>query len=83
MRDAGYRTQDEVEDWRRRDPIVRHRAALLERGIASESELQDVDEAVGELISEAMTFAVESPFPDLDTATRHIFREERGVACAN
>src|SRR5918994_3327034 len=83
MRDAGYRTQDEVEDWQSRDPIARHRASLLERSIASESELQDVDEAVGELVAEAMTFAVESPFPDLDTATRHIFREERGVACAS
>ncbi len=83
MRDAGYRTQDEVEDWRSRDPIARHRAGLLERGIAGESELRELDEAVAELVAEAMTFAVESPFPELDTATRHIFREERGVACAN
>src|SRR5918998_896681 len=52
MRDAGYRTQDEVEDWRSRDPIARHRAGLLERGVASETELQEVDEAVTELIGE-------------------------------
>jgi 2-oxoisovalerate dehydrogenase E1 component len=83
MRDAGYRTQGEVEDWRSRDPIARHRAGLLERGIASESELQEVDDAVAGLVAEAMTFALESPYPDVDTATRHIFREERGVACAS
>jgi len=83
MRDAGYRTQDEVDDWRGRDPIARYRAGLLQRGLASESELQDVDEAVAELVAEAMTYAIESPFPDLDTATRHIFREERGVPCAS
>ena len=83
MRDAGYRTQDEVTDWQGRDPIARLRAGLLERGIASEPELQEVDEAVAELVAEAMTFAIESPFPELETATRHIFREERGVACAS
>jgi TPP-dependent pyruvate/acetoin dehydrogenase alpha subunit len=59
------------------------RAGLLERGIASEPELQEVDEAVAELVAEAMAFAIESPFPELETATRHIFREERGVACAS
>ena len=83
MRDAGYRTQDEVDDWRGRDPIARYRAGLLGRGLASESELQEVDEAVAEFVAEAMTYAIESPFPDLDTATRHIFREERGVTCAS
>ena len=83
MRDVGYRTQDEVADWQGRDPIARLRAGLLERGVAGETELQAVDEAVAELIAEAMAFAIESPFPDLDTATRHIFREERGIACAS
>src|SRR5918997_2400171 len=50
MRDAGYRTQDEVADWQGRDPIARLRSGLLERGIASENELQDVDETVEELV---------------------------------
>src|SRR5215216_5883786 len=53
MRDAGYRTPDEVEDWRSRDPITRHRAALLERGLASESELMEVEEAVADLVAQA------------------------------
>src|SRR5215218_3631792 len=46
MRDAGYRTEDEVQDWQTRDPIARHREALLERDIPSESELIEVEEAV-------------------------------------
>ena len=83
MRDVGYRTPDEVEDWQGRDPIARLRVGLVDRGVASETELRDVDEAVAELVAEAMAFAVESPYPDLDTATRFIFREERGAACAS
>ncbi len=83
MRDVGYRTQDEIEEWQSRDPIDRLRASLLERGLAGESEVQEVDAAVAELVAEAMAFAIVSRFPDLDTATRHIFRVEREIACAS
>jgi 2-oxoisovalerate dehydrogenase E1 component len=73
MRDAGYRTQEEVETWRARDPIPRLRAHLLADGIASEDELAGIDRAVQELIAAAVEFAKESPWPDAATATDHVF----------
>ena len=76
MRDAGYRTQEEVETWRTRDPIPRLRAHLLAEGIAAEDELAGIDRAVQELIAEAVEFAKESPWPDAATATDHVFSGE-------
>ncbi len=73
MRDAGYRTQDEVESWRARDPIPRLRDHLLADGSATEDELAQIDRAVQEMIAEAVEFAKESPWPDAATATDHVF----------
>ncbi|MDQ6604041.1 MAG: thiamine pyrophosphate-dependent dehydrogenase E1 component subunit alpha, partial [Chloroflexota bacterium] len=73
MRDAGYRTQDEVESWRARDPIPRLRDHLLSEGIATDDELAQIDRAVQEMIAEAVEFAKESPWPEAATATDHVF----------
>ncbi len=59
---AAYRPAEEVEDWQRRDPIVRFRAALLERG----AEAQDLDAAEEEArsrVDEAAARALAAPRP--------------------
>jgi 2-oxoisovalerate dehydrogenase E1 component len=73
MRDAGYRTQDEVNEWRARDPSTRLRDQLLADGIASEEEIARLDSDVQALIAEATEFAKNSPWPDAATATDHVF----------
>lgn len=73
MRDAGYRTPEEVETWRTRDPIPRLRNYLLAEEIATEDELAQIDRAVQELIAAAAEFAKASPWPDAATATDHVF----------
>lgn len=76
MRDVGYRTQDEVNEWRARDPITRLREHLLSDGIASDDEIARIDSAVQDLIAEATEFAKNSPWPDAATATDHVFSEK-------
>jgi 2-oxoisovalerate dehydrogenase E1 component len=83
MRDAGYRTAEEIEDWRTRDPIALLRAGLLARGLAAADELTAIDASVAQTVAEALTFALESPFPDQSTATRFIYREGESSACAS
>ena len=73
MRDAGYRTTEEVAEWKGRDPIARLRDQLLRDGIATEAEIGTADAAVRELIAEAVEFAQASPWPDPATATTHVF----------
>ena len=73
MRDAGYRTQDEIDEWKTRDPIARLGARLLADGTATEEELAAVEAEVKAVVADALDFATKSPFPDPATATAHIF----------
>lgn len=73
MRDAGYRTQEEVAAWRARDPIPRLKAHLLAAGIATEEEIARIETDVEALVAEAVAFAQNSPWPDATTATAHVY----------
>ena len=73
IRDAGYRTQDEVNDWKTRDPIVALRAWLLAHDAASEEEIAAIDDEIKATVADAQKFATESPFPAPETATAYIF----------
>jgi pyruvate dehydrogenase E1 component alpha subunit len=60
MSDPGlYRTKEEVEEWRRRDPLNRSRARLVELGM-SEDELAALEDDVKAEIEDAVRFAEES-----------------------
>ena len=64
MSDPGlYRTKDEVEEWKRRDPLGRSRARLLELG-ATEDDLTALEDDVRAEIEDAVKFAEESPAAD-------------------
>jgi 2-oxoisovalerate dehydrogenase E1 component len=75
MRDAGYRTRDEVEAWKVRCPIARWRNRLLAAGGVAASDLDRIDQEVAALVKEAAEFAEASPWPDPATATRHVYAE--------
>jgi 2-oxoisovalerate dehydrogenase E1 component len=73
MRDAGYRTREEVEEWRARDPIKRLRDRLVDEHALTEDELDQVEAEVQASVAEALEFAKNSPWPDPATATAHIY----------
>ncbi|MDP9149792.1 MAG: pyruvate dehydrogenase (acetyl-transferring) E1 component subunit alpha [Myxococcota bacterium] len=61
---AKYRTPAELEERKKRDPLLRARTTLLEQGV-SEARLEAVDKAVESEVMDALKFAAESPEPDL------------------
>jgi TPP-dependent pyruvate/acetoin dehydrogenase alpha subunit len=75
MRDAGYRTQEEVEAWKARDPIDTYRAYLLEHKLAAEDDMQEIESDVQAIVEHAAEFAQNSPWPDPATATNYIYSE--------
>ncbi|HEX5418288.1 MAG TPA: thiamine pyrophosphate-dependent dehydrogenase E1 component subunit alpha [Chloroflexota bacterium] len=75
MRDAGYRTREEVEEWRERCPIKQLRARLVADRLASEADLDDLEAEIQALVEEASEFAKNSPWPDPATALDHIYCE--------
>lgn len=73
MRDAGYRTQEEVEQWKVQDPITRYRGHVQESGAADARALDAIDEEVAALVAEAADFAYNSPWPDPGTAHDFVY----------
>ncbi len=58
-----YRTKEQVNQWRQRDPIVTFGDRLVAEGVIDEAERQAVDERATARIDEAVAFADASPFP--------------------
>jgi acetoin:2,6-dichlorophenolindophenol oxidoreductase subunit alpha len=60
---GGYQPKEEVEAWKQKDPLARFKVVLLERNIATEESLAEMDKAVTAEVEDAVTFAQESPWP--------------------
>ena len=73
MRDAGYRTQEEVDQWKQRDPIASFKTKLLSDGIATQDDLDGIDNEIKAMVEEALEFAKNSPYPDPATVTEYIY----------
>jgi TPP-dependent pyruvate/acetoin dehydrogenase alpha subunit len=71
----GYRSEEEIEEWHRRDPIPRYEKYLVENGVASGSDIEEIQVEVSETIAEAVEFALSAPFPELSELTQHVFVE--------
>jgi len=67
-----YRTDDEIETWRKKDPIMRMRKIMLESGFA-EAELVCMEEKAAREIEEAVEFAVNSPYPRPETVCDNVY----------
>ena len=75
MRDTGYRTQEEIDRWKKRDPIDQFRQRLLNTETVGEEDFEAIDTEIKALIQEALEFAQNSPWPDPATATDHIYSD--------
>ncbi len=73
MRDAGYRTLEEIESWKQRDPIICFKDKLISAGIAAEEEVVPIDVEIKSIANDAIEFAKSSPYPDPATVMDHIF----------
>jgi pyruvate dehydrogenase E1 component alpha subunit len=70
-----YRTKEEVEEEKRRDPIVRLAGQLQAEGVLEQSDVDALDaEALAEAEA-AIRFADESPDPEPDQLTTHVLAE--------
>jgi acetoin:2,6-dichlorophenolindophenol oxidoreductase subunit alpha len=72
-RSFNYRADEEIEQWKKRDPIKLFKARLTGDFKFQQSEIDDVEEAVKADVADAIKFAKESPFPEAATAFDDVF----------
>jgi pyruvate dehydrogenase E1 component alpha subunit len=61
---GSYRSKEEVEHYKTLDPLLAMEDLLIRDNIASQSEIDTLQEQITQEIDEAVAFAEESPFPD-------------------
>src|SRR5213593_692856 len=78
MRDpagAVYRTREEIEREKQRDPIMLFRDRALRAGVLSDDDVKKIEKDVNDLVDEAVAFADASPEPPASELFTDIFKE--------
>jgi len=75
MGDPGtsYRPKEEVDEWKKKDPIKRLRQQMVQNKIATNAELDKIEQNVLRELDEAVKFAQESPEPAPEEALEDIY----------
>jgi pyruvate dehydrogenase E1 component alpha subunit len=66
----------EKDAWKAKDPVPAFRKWLIASKIATEEELSELEDVIETEIDEAVEFAVNSPYPDVEELKRDVFEEE-------
>jgi pyruvate dehydrogenase E1 component alpha subunit len=74
----GYRTPEEIESWKQRDPLVYFREKLVRRGLLDDDAVERVTREVDEEVQDAIDFALQSPDPDATHLYQHMYGEAAG-----
>jgi pyruvate dehydrogenase E1 component alpha subunit len=80
MGSKNYRTEDEVNEWKKRDPIVILRGTLVRNRVLGEQEVTVIEAEVRTEVKEALEFARNSPFPPPEDAYQHMYANPFPIA---
>lgn len=71
--DRTYRSREEVEEWKKRDPIPRFRAYLEKQGVLDAQGEREVRSWATKQVDEATEFALNAPYPDPSEAFKNVY----------
>lgn len=70
-----YKPTEEQEEWLAKDPIPRFEKYLVENEILTEEKLKEVQNKVENQIDEAVDFANNSPYPELESVLEDVYTD--------
>ena len=68
-----YRNEDEVDEWKAKDPLPRFEKKLLEINALTPEKIAEIRNTIEKQLVEAAEFAEESPFPDPSEVTEDVY----------
>jgi pyruvate dehydrogenase E1 component alpha subunit len=68
-----YRSKEEVEQWKKRDPISTFVTRLGVDGVLTDTELADLEKAVAAEVAQAVAFAEAGPWEPLEDLTKDVY----------
>lgn len=72
--DIGYRTEDEYQAWREKDPLILLQNRLRADAILTSEDMQKIENENKKEVEDAFTFAEEADFPPPGEAELHLFK---------
>lgn len=73
---ASYRTKEEVESYKLKDPIERVLTTMKENKWITEKAIEGIEDKVKTLVEESVKFAEESPYPDPSELYKDVYVQE-------
>jgi len=71
-----YRTKEEVEEYKQRDPIEMVLATIRDKKFATDEEINAINQRVNAQVEESVKFAEESPWPDDSEVLKDIYVDQ-------
>lgn len=71
-----YRTKEEVEEYKQKDPIEMVLKTILDNKFATQEEIDAINKRVTDQVTEAVTFAEESPLPSDDEVLKDVYVDQ-------
>jgi pyruvate dehydrogenase E1 component alpha subunit len=68
-----YRSKEELEEWKAKDPLPRFAAHLRDHGFAREEQLAKIRDEVQVAVNSATSFALNSPQPSVDEVGLYVY----------
>ncbi len=72
---AKYRSKEEVEEYKEKDPINQVLKVIMDNGYATAEQIEQINEKVKMEVDEAVQFAEESPWPDDSELYKDIYAD--------
>lgn len=70
-----YRTKEEEKEWKSKDAILSLEHNLVEKGLLTFEKIKEIEETVAQEIREAEEFALNSPYPSVESLYDDIYAE--------
>ncbi len=73
---AKYRTKEELEGYKAKDPIEVVKNAILEKKYADEKWIEEIGEKIKQIVDESVKFSEESPWPDAAELYKDVYVQQ-------
>jgi pyruvate dehydrogenase E1 component alpha subunit len=70
-----YRTQDEIQSWKKKDPIIQYKAKLIDSGLYTDGDLEEVQGSVILQLDEAVAYAKAAEKPEAEDALAGVYAD--------
>ena len=68
-----YVPKEELEEWRRKDPLERYTRVLIESAVSTAEELVALDQAIGQEVDREVELAEQSPLPAAEVTLQNVY----------